>query len=395
MKTTLFAFFCLFLSFTAFSQVKIGQHVDDIAIQTLINAPVNKGNINDFKGQTVLLEFWATYCGPCISAMPHLQDLQKTYKGKLRVITVSNEKESRIKKFIENKPSDLWFAVDTANIFQQSFPLRTIPESVLIDKNGIVVAITEPQNITKQIIADVIAGKKIELPLKDDNMVADPYASYFPADSTIQNLFVLQPEIKGLRSSKKNYSNNKAFYGRRLTIINFPLMDLYRIAYGDISYRRVLDLTSKSNSIEARRMYCMDILVQTDDDLLPTLKRELKAKFDLQADFEKRSKQVYVLTIADTSKIGHLKPSATQAYKLAYWSGNFNGQHVQLKDIATYLEKTGIIKAPVLDETNNNNYYDITFTYLPEKEGDLKNVLLGLGLQVTKIDREIDMLVFK
>jgi len=397
MKTVLSAIFCLLLSFTAFSQVKIGQHLDDdnIPIQTLLNAPVKKANINDFKGQVVLLEFWATYCGPCITAMSHLQELQKEYKDKLRIITVSDEKESRINKFIENKPSNLWFAVDTANLFQQSFPLRTIPESVLINKNGIVVAITEPQNITKQVIADVIADKKIDLPLKDDNMVVDPYAAYFPADSATQNLFVLQPEIKGLNSSRKNYNNNKAFYGRRLTIINFPLMDLYRIAYGDISYRRILDLTSKSDSIEARRMYCMDIIVPTAADLLPTLKRELKAKFDLQANFEKRIKQVYVLSIADTSKISHLKPSTAQAYKFSGGSGSFNGIHIKLNDIAAYLEKYGIIKVPVVDETNDTHYYDITFAYLPEKTGDLEDVLLSLGFRLTKTEREINILVFK
>ncbi|WP_158996237.1 redoxin family protein [Mucilaginibacter sp. L196] len=395
MKTILSATLFLLLSFNAFSQIKVGQRVTNIPIQNLLNAPLKQTQLSDFNGKVILLEFWATYCGPCITAMSHLQELQKECTGKLRIITVTSEKESRIKKFIENKPSNLWFAVDSANLLQQSFPLRTIPESVLIDKNGVVVAITEPQNITKQVIADVMVDKKINLPLKDDNMVADPYATYFPADSTTQSLFVLQPEIKGLNSSKKNYNNNKAFYGRRLTIINFPLMDLYRIAYGDISYRRVLDLTSKSDSIEARRMYCMDIIVPTAADLLPTLKRELKAKFDLQADFEKRTKQVYVLTIADASKIGHLKPSTAQAYKFSYMSGNFNGQYVQLKDIASYIEKSGIIRAPILDETNDSHYYDIAFTYLPEKKGDFENVLLSLGLQVTKTDRDIDMLVFK
>jgi len=395
MKTILSAIFCSLLSLSAFSQIKIGQQVKNIPIQTLLNAPVKHAELNDFKGKVILLEFWATYCEPCISAMSHLQELQKEYKDKLRVITVSDEKETRINKFIQNKPSNLWFAVDTANLFQQSFPLRTIPESVLIDKNGMVLAITEPENITKQVIADVIAGKKIDLPLKDDNMVADPYATYFPADSATQNLFVLQPEIKGLNSSRKNYNNSKAFYGRRLTIINFPLIDLYRIAYGDISYRRVLNLTSKSDSIEAQHMYCMDIIVPAADDLLPTLKRELKTKFDLQANFEKRTKQVYVLTIVDTSKIGHLKPATTKVYKFFGGSGSFNGQHVQLKDIASYIERSGIIRAPILDETNDSRYYDITFAYQPEKNGDFDNALLNLGLQLTKTDREINILVFK
>ena len=395
MKTILSAIFCSLLSLSAFSQIKIGQQVKNIPIQTLLNSPIKHAELSDFKGKVILLEFWATYCGPCVTIMPHLQELQKEYNGKLRIITVSEEKEARINKFIQNKPSNLWFAVDTANLFQQSFPLRTIPQSVLIDKNGTVVAITEPENITKQVIADVIAGKKINLPLKDDNMVADPYATYFPADSATQNLFVLQPEIKGLNSSRKNYNNSKAFYGRRLTIINFPLIDLYRIAYGDISYRRVLNLTSKSDSIEAQHMYCMDIIVPAADDLLPTLKRELKTKFDLQANFEKRTKQVYVLTIVDTSKIGHLKPATTKVYKFFGGSGSFNGQHVQLKDIASYIERSGIIRAPILDETNDSRYYDITFAYQPEKNGDFDNALLNLGLQLTKTDREINILVFK
>lgn len=378
------------------AQLKIGDTVNTIALKTILNAPVTQADLSHLKGKVIWLEFWATWCSPCVAAMDGLQDIQKAYKEKLQVITITSEKETRIKQFLVNRPSNLWFAIDTADALRAYFPFRTIPQSVLIDGTGVVVAITFPENITKQTIADVIAGKKINLPVKADIIVDDPWTTFFPVDSSIQSRFLVQPEITGQNSSGFKTYRDGIYKNRRLTMLNLPVENAYRIAYGDVAYGRIQELTPRAIE-ESKKEYCMDLIVPKGHEagLMPTLIKELKAKFDLEANFEKQRKAVYVLTIADTDKISHLKKTTANEENFSAGHGSFDGHDIGLNKIADYLEGFGLIKLPVVDETGNAIKYDISFTFMPEKQGDLENALAALGLKLTKGERDIDILVFK
>lgn len=99
MKRIFFATLLGCLTLTAVAQIKIGETIGDIPIVTLLNAPVKKTTLSSQRGKVVLIEFWATWCSPCVDAMPHLQALQKQFGNKLQIITVSTEKEKRIRQF--------------------------------------------------------------------------------------------------------------------------------------------------------------------------------------------------------------------------------------------------------------------------------------------------------
>lgn len=378
------------------AQLKIGDTVSNIAFKAILNAPVSQIDMNHLKGKVVWLEFWATWCSPCVAAMDGLQNLQKIYKGKLQVITITSEKETRIKQFIHNRPSNLWFAIDTADAMRAYFPFRTIPHSILIDQNGVVVAITSPENITRQTIADVIAGRRIDLPVKKDVMVDSPWATYFPADSTVQSRFLVQPKIDGLGSAYLGYQRDSVFRNRRISMLNLPLTNVYRIAYGDVPYGRIQELTPRAIEAE-KKLYCMDIIVPKghEADLKSYIIKQLSSNFDLQAAMEKQKKTVYVLTIADATKIAKLTKTTAKEKDFTADHSDFNGQDVKLGDLAGYLEGFGIVKLPVVDETGNNTSYDISLKYMPEKQGDLENALADLGLQLKKEERYIDVLVFR
>jgi uncharacterized protein (TIGR03435 family) len=385
------------ISINLYSQANIGQPINDIQIKDLLNAPIKTTSTVALKNKVVLLEFWATWCSPCVEAMPHLQELQGIYKDDLQIITISTEKKTRISQFIRNRPSNLWFAIDSADVFRNEFPYHTIPHSVLIDKKGIVVAITEPKNITEKIIQDVIADKKITLPLKEDNMNKNPWDTYFFADSGTNSQFLVQPKIEGLGSGYKKYQNDSIFKNRRISMMNLPLETVYRLAYEGLPYGRSIDLTPKENVVENKKMYCMDIIVPRgkENELIPTLKKELGARFDFQANIEQLRRTVYVLKIDDLAKVKTLKKSNLKEEKFSASKGSFSGEGIQLKKIADYLEGFGLTDLPVVDETGNKTRYDIEFTFMPEKQGDLQNTLKNLGLILIKEERMIDMLIFR
>lgn len=379
------------------AQLKIGQPVPDIKLPVILNAKQSQISLNDLKGKVIWLEFWATWCSPCVEAMPHLQQMQKQFSPKLQVIAISSEKEKRIVQFLQNKPFNLWFAVDTGDMFQQYFPYRTIPHAVLIGPDGKIAAITEPGNITAATIDDLLKGKTIDLPVKQDNLSTDPVHDYFFAADTVTRRFLMQPQIAGLGSSSRSYLSDSVFRGRRLTVFNLTLQGIYRIAYGDVPHDRTLDLTPKPTAGKGATMYCMDIIVPKgqENSLYPTLLAELKSRFDLNAAFEKQNKKVYVLKIADSSKVRQLKISAAGAENFSARDGQFDGQHGKLAKVADYLESFGVVKAPVVDETGDDKYYDIDFNFQPEKGESLTDALAGLGLKLEQGEREIDVLVFR
>ncbi|MES2108494.1 MAG: TIGR03435 family protein [Bacteroidota bacterium] len=397
MKKTMLVIACLLSGMYASAQVSIGQKIPAIKLQTILNAPAKTVELESLKGKVIWLEFWATYCGPCITAMTHVEQLQKQYKGKLQVITITVEKEKRINQFLKTLPFALWFAVDTADAMRNYFPYSTIPHSVLIDATGKVVAITAPENITSKTIAAVIAGKPVDLPLKQDDMTEDPIKAYFSAADTVTSRVLIQPEIKGARSMGKTYPMDTAFKNRRLTMMNLPLESIYRMAYQDLPYGRTIDLTPKEDIKQNKTKYCVDIIVPKgqEAELYQTLVKDLQQRFDLKVAIEKRKKDVYVLKIANAAKIKLLTPSAKIGDNISGSSGAFSGEGVKLEKIADYLEGFGLVNMPVVDETGDSARYDITFNYQPEKKGALTEALTSLGLKLEKGQREIDMLVFR
>jgi thiol-disulfide isomerase/thioredoxin len=98
----------------------------------------SKKNISDYKGKVVLLNYWATWCAPCIKEMPELNRLQSKYKDQgLTVIALSDEDKERIIKFANKKP----FVVTAA--YSKEFNWADIqserPMTFLINREGVIV----------------------------------------------------------------------------------------------------------------------------------------------------------------------------------------------------------------------------------------------------------------
>ncbi|NER14732.1 redoxin domain-containing protein [Leptobacterium flavescens] len=96
-------------------------------------------SIEEFKGDVVLLNFWATWCAPCLKEMPDLNRLQEKYKDKgLTVIALSDEKRERLLKFAERKPFEALSAYTEKFKWVQLGSER--PATFLINKEGVVKA---------------------------------------------------------------------------------------------------------------------------------------------------------------------------------------------------------------------------------------------------------------
>ena len=94
----------------------------------------------DYRGKVVLLNFWATWCGPCRDEMPSIQELKDKLAGKPFVVLAVNldEPESRIRKFLSQMKVKLDFPVllDPEREVARAWGARILPASYVIGADG-------------------------------------------------------------------------------------------------------------------------------------------------------------------------------------------------------------------------------------------------------------------
>ena len=67
-------------------------------------------SLNGLRGQVVVLEFWATWCGPCVAEIPHLNQLADAFAGKVQFIAIDDETSAMVRKFMTTHPMHSWIA---------------------------------------------------------------------------------------------------------------------------------------------------------------------------------------------------------------------------------------------------------------------------------------------
>lgn len=118
----------------------IGSYVSDFTLNTPDEKPVNFKN--DFKGKYVLIDFWASWCGPCKQSFPHMKEVYHQYKSdkfEIYSISIDQSKDAWLKGV---KEQDLpWVqTLDTKNVSKKGFAITGVPTTYLISPEGQILA---------------------------------------------------------------------------------------------------------------------------------------------------------------------------------------------------------------------------------------------------------------
>jgi len=116
--------------------VKVGQKAPNFTVQTLDGHILR---LAELRGQVVLINFFATWCGPCMAEMPELEkQIWKKYKDhNFLVVAIGREhSEAELKKFVREKKFSFPVAPDPKREVYGRFASQFIPRIFLIDKEG-------------------------------------------------------------------------------------------------------------------------------------------------------------------------------------------------------------------------------------------------------------------
>ena len=140
----------------ALNRLYIGKPAEPIDIMTVKTK--EKLDLSAYKGKVVLLDFWATWCVPCINSIPYISQLSTAYKENgLEVIGISNEKISVIRNFMRTTPVPYTMATYTPEPTAKRYFVSALPTIYLIDKKGVVreimVGSGDKDTLQKRIVA--------------------------------------------------------------------------------------------------------------------------------------------------------------------------------------------------------------------------------------------------
>lgn len=224
---------------TAYSQqkqqeLKIGDKLPDLLISGIINQQSDKINVKDlYKQGLLIIDFWGTYCVPCIHEMKFLDSLKAKHPGKFNVLMVTPEHSKVIYKFLaapRNKDvgsSNLILATGDT-LLHQLFPHRSVPHNIWIDKNGTIKAITAGNQVNEKNILNFESGGS-KLRTKTDNKTFSVLKPFHLGDSVFTYRSIITPRIAGIGGGGTRKSANGATtYSFRY---NASILQMYWAAY--------------------------------------------------------------------------------------------------------------------------------------------------------------------
>jgi len=397
--------------------LQIGDPVPDIFLDNIINHPGGTAHLSDFKGKLLILDFWATWCRPCIQAIPRFEQLQTQFGNQLQILMVTQQPTSAIAKFFSDRGFTLPSVTSDQKLLKL-FPHKYVPHEVWI-KDGKVIAITGEAEVT---------ASNIEIQLSEKPIVMDEKKSNFDYDLTKPLLFngnggkaadllyhsVFTGYLDGIGGGGV-YSDS--LHRFKIRALNGTVIQLYQAAMRytnsrelaqanrcitEFDKQEVLPLPNvPAYNIAARgKYYCYELIVpialkdQAGELMLKDLNRFFGARYHLSGTVEKRTVKCWALR-----KTAAFKEMASSGSTPEIISDDPNLMVYHQQPFAKFSEAIASIyrhePLPMIDQTCITSKIDITF---PTGEKDIRKFSASLekyGLCLEQDSCMIDMLVIK
>lgn len=404
--------------------VTVGQPSGELALPTILNGTITHGSLSSYHGKLLILDFWATWCSPCIGGMPHMLDIQHQFGDKVQVLLVASDDSATVQKFYAKRPElKLTTAVGQKTVFDslaRRYGVATLGTYVWIDATGTVRAITGQEQVTPENVQAILDGKPVNLTgmatlgVRQSLNPDEPFMIGTNTGGITDFTFhsVLTPFLPGVGAGM---SAGGKYGARRVHLFNVPALMLFSTAMGGVQgrvqtfvtpagtvsipssmpYSRIKLETADSARLRdgerSENLYCYELIVPPNrvDNRYAIMLFELERVFGVSATMQHVRTPVYVL-----AKIGDGPPpsaggkeSESKPLVVQLWNH-------KASDVASYLEER--FSRPVLDETGLTTKFDLEWDDLHKKTpAEIRDILRAHGLDLVDTERDLDMFVIR
>lgn len=154
------------------SQIKISELVQPNKLAT------------ETENKLYFVDFWATWCGPCVPAKKYLGSLQKQFKKDFYVISISQESPELVRNYLKKRPTDLAIGIDFDKETFLKHEINSLPTGILFNAEGKVLWKGHPGNFNQADIIKHIAKSKARLSI-DEFVKVEAYTMEEPKEVDI------------------------------------------------------------------------------------------------------------------------------------------------------------------------------------------------------------------
>jgi uncharacterized protein (TIGR03435 family) len=391
----------------------VNQLCPDFIFDTLINYKSEKLALSELKGKFVIIDFWGTFCIPCINAIPKMEALQKKFGDNLQVLMVAIDGFQKANQFYEtrqkiSKPMFLPSAISRK--FFKYFQIKELPSYVWIDDQGYIKAITDESQVTDQNVADFINRKNVQFRSKEKEVIIDSkkYLLTIASEMDSGNVIYSSSLTKHLKGVSPTYFHPSRGGWTKVNARNMPIRSLYQIAFGDsvnlVPLNRTVIESAHPEKIACPKgedyqvwkldnSYCYELTVPKEKkhEILKMMRDELKKLFGYNVFQEYRTQKCLVLTAEKNPPIFADKNDTPKRATNMMGITVKNHPFSMLVESIQYYNQNII----VLDETGISGNIDVVLQAQPNDIDSLNEALKKYGLKLGYADRQVQMLVIK
>jgi thiol-disulfide isomerase/thioredoxin len=251
----------------------VGQPAPPISLESWLNAGKDESpSLESLKGQTILLEFWGTWCHPCVLAMPIVQKLHERYKDRgLRVLAISYEADDVLQPFLAKNAYTMTVGSDPTKKVVNAYAIKSWPTSILIDKEGKIARIGDPYSIEAAI------EKALGLEASPASLLTAAIGALAAKDKkrmreTLERLIDKEPEAFDLKAWSTDAGGAATASAPAAPAKGDP---------GEVLDRCVADWNAKDPTARAAALAALAAVAPAAFDLSSWAKRHLGAEFPM------------------------------------------------------------------------------------------------------------------
>jgi len=360
-----------------------------LKLEKLLQAPAGaSADWAKLKGKLVVVEFWATWCSPCVEAIPHLNEMAKELADESVVfISVTDDEETRLNEFLKGTPLKTWIGLDSARTNWPAFDLHSIPTTVIVNPEGKLLATTTPAELTTQKLRDLLRGQAVAFATpetRDSNLAWDQDEIEWKDGVGPLASVIIKP-IKTATSGSLYKPG-----GNYLTADGVPLQILVHMAYQTdiyhMDWRVPKPATSQAYRVVAR------VPKGRESQLLPLLQNALMATFGVKASWRMEEKNIYVLRVIDGQAVKLTVAGKDEVRDWRFLRGRGSCTRCGVDQLTEFLSHF-VFGSIMIDETKLTGEYNWNLPYQHGKPEATVPQLKDLGLEVVKARRTVKILV--